>query len=228
MREAIANLISAGLLEQAPNRSAVVAELSREDIVDLYEVREALETYAVHKVAQRGLHPANHAQLKGYLDSVQTIIKTLKQSGERGLDVEQMAAFSSLDMKIHALLVLSTRNVRMQKIVADTRVLVRIFAMHRKGHEVSMLERIRRQQVAIVSAVAKGRVERPCPCSPSTSRPASTNAWRNSTSESGKMCCANIRWSFRVPRAVPQNTSPLSRRSTCIESNRKNAGRTSK
>jgi DNA-binding GntR family transcriptional regulator len=70
-----------------------------------------------------------------------------------------MTAFSSLDMKIHALLLLSTQNVRMQKIVADTRVLVRIFAMRRNGHELSMLEKIHRQHVAIVNAVAKGRVE---------------------------------------------------------------------
>src|SRR5579859_7072170 len=43
VREAIAQLIADGLLEQAPNRSAVVVDLKREDIVDLYEVREALE-----------------------------------------------------------------------------------------------------------------------------------------------------------------------------------------
>jgi len=159
VREAIGHLIADGLLEQAPNRSAVVVDLNREDIVDLYEVREALEIYAVRKVAQRGLHPANYAQLKGYLDSVQTIIRTLRKSGARELNLEQMAEFSGLDMKIHALLVLSTQNVRMQKIVADTRVLVRIFAMRHNGHELSMLEKIHRQHVAIVQAVAKGRVE---------------------------------------------------------------------
>jgi len=159
VREAIGNLIADGLLQQAPNRSAVVVDLSREDIVDLYEVREALEVYAVRKVAQRGLHPANHAQLKGYLESVQNIIRTLKESGKRKFSLEQMAEFSSFDMKIHALLVLSTQNARMQKIVADTRVLVRIFAMRRNGPELSMLEKIHRQHVAIVQAVAKGRVE---------------------------------------------------------------------
>ncbi|WP_158824173.1 GntR family transcriptional regulator [Granulicella sp. S156] len=159
VREAIGHLIADGLLEQAPNRSAVVVELTREDIVDLYEVREALEIYAVRKVAQRGLHPTNHTQLKGYLESVQTIIRALRKSGKRELNPEQMAEFSSLDMKIHALLVLSTQNVRMQKIIADTRVLVRIFAMRHNGHELSMLEQIHRQHVAIVQAVAKGHVE---------------------------------------------------------------------
>jgi DNA-binding GntR family transcriptional regulator len=159
VREAIGLLIADGLLEQAPNRSAAVVELHREDIVDLYEVREALEIYAVRKVAQRGLHPTNEAQLKGYLESVQTIIRDLKKSAKRELNPAQMAEFSSIDMKFHALLVLSTQNVRMQKIVADTRVLVRIFAMRHHGYECSMLERIHRQHVAIAEAVTQGRAD---------------------------------------------------------------------
>jgi len=159
VREAIGQLIADGLLEQAPNRSAVVVDLSREDIIDLYEVREALEIYAVRKVAQRGLHPTNYAQLKGYLDHVQTMIRTMKTGGEAAMNADQMAEFASLDMKLHALLVMATQNIRMQKIVADTRVLVRIFAMRHSGHELTMLEKIHRQHVAIVQAVAKGRAD---------------------------------------------------------------------
>ncbi len=159
VREAIGHLIADGLLEQAPNRSAVVVDLHREDIIDLYEVREALETYAVRKVAQRGLHPTNDSQLKGYLASVQEMIRSLKKSGKRELNPEQMAEFSSIDMKFHALLVLSTQNVRMQKIVADTRVLVRIFAMRHNGHELTVLEKIHRQHMAIAQAVVKGHAE---------------------------------------------------------------------
>jgi len=159
VREAIGHLIADGLLEQAPNRSAVVVDLHREDIIDLYEVREALETYAVRKVAQRGLHPTNDSQLKGYLASVQEMIRSLKKSGMRELNPEQMAEFSSIDMKFHALLVLSTQNVRMQKIVADTRVLVRIFAMRHNGHELTVLEKIHRQHMAIAQAVVKGHAE---------------------------------------------------------------------
>lgn len=159
VREAVANLVADGLLKQAPNRSAVVVDLTREDIIDLYEVREALEVYAVRKVSQRGLHPENHKQLLQYLDSVQSIIRSLKNHSKRLLTDEQMAEFSSLDMKLHALLVLSTKNLRMQKVVSDTRVLVRVFAMRRNGYEVSMLEKIHRQHVAIVQAVAKGRSE---------------------------------------------------------------------
>lgn len=159
VREAIGQLVADGILQQAPNRSAVVVELTREDIVDLYEVREALELYAVHKVAQNGLHPTNHEELKASLGGVEKMLRKLKASGKRALDPAQMAEFSTLDMKLHSLLVLSTQNIRMQRIVADTRLLVRVFAIRRGGHEVSILEKIHRQHSAIVQAVAKGKGE---------------------------------------------------------------------
>jgi DNA-binding GntR family transcriptional regulator len=156
IREAIAQLVADGLLEQAPNRSAIVIDLSRQDIIDLFEVREALEIYAVRKVAQRGLHPINLEQLKKSLDSIQVMIAKMKAAGQRALNEDQMSEFTRLDHRLHALLVISTQNIRMQKIVGDTRVLVRIFAMRHRGHELSMLERIQRQHTSIVQAVAKG------------------------------------------------------------------------
>ena len=159
IREAIGQLVSEGLLEQAPNRSAVVVNLSREDIVDLFEVREALETYAVRKVAQRGLHPTNYAQLKECLEATHAMIAQMNDAGLRAMTDEQMTEFTRTDHRLHALLVISTQNARMQKIVGDTRVLVRIFAMRHRGHDVAMLEKIQRQHTAIVQAVAKGKPE---------------------------------------------------------------------
>jgi DNA-binding GntR family transcriptional regulator len=159
IREAIGQLVSEGLLEQAPNRSAMVINLSREDIVDLFEVREALEIYAVRKVAGRGLHPTNHAQLKECLENTQGMISQMKSDGQRAMTDEQMAEFTRIDHRLHALLVISTQNARMQKIVSDTRVLVRIFAMRHHGYDVGVLDKIQRQHVAIVQAVAKGKSE---------------------------------------------------------------------
>ena len=48
-------------LEQTPNRGAVVIQLKRQDIIDLYELREALEVFAVGKVAQRS-HSENEIE----------------------------------------------------------------------------------------------------------------------------------------------------------------------
>ena len=53
IREAMNQLAAEGLLEQSPNGGMIVAQLGREDIIELYELREALEVYAVGKMRAR-------------------------------------------------------------------------------------------------------------------------------------------------------------------------------
>jgi DNA-binding GntR family transcriptional regulator len=53
IREALRNLEREGLVEITPNRGAVIAGWTRQDIVDLYDVRKALEPVAVRFAAER-------------------------------------------------------------------------------------------------------------------------------------------------------------------------------
>ena len=53
LREALSRLTAEGLVRTGPGRTAVVTSLSRRDIVDLFELREALETQAARLAARR-------------------------------------------------------------------------------------------------------------------------------------------------------------------------------
>ncbi len=53
LREALGRLASEGLVKVTPRRGAVVAELSDEEFIDAYQVREALETLAVRIAVPR-------------------------------------------------------------------------------------------------------------------------------------------------------------------------------
>ena len=53
LREALSRLVADGLVESAPGRGVVVTEVSLHNIVELYEVREALEEQAARLSAQR-------------------------------------------------------------------------------------------------------------------------------------------------------------------------------
>ncbi len=55
VHEAIRQLLGEGLLEEASNGSTVVVRLSRQDFVELYELRSVLEAHAVSKIAKRTL-----------------------------------------------------------------------------------------------------------------------------------------------------------------------------
>ncbi|HEY1531989.1 MAG TPA: GntR family transcriptional regulator [Galbitalea sp.] len=53
LREALSRLTAEGLVRTGPGRTAVVTSMSRDDIVELFELREALETQAARLAARR-------------------------------------------------------------------------------------------------------------------------------------------------------------------------------
>jgi DNA-binding GntR family transcriptional regulator len=155
IREAIGQLIAEGLLEQSPSRGTVVVKLTRQDIVDLYELREALEIYAVAKAARQTNKDTDIQRLQALADEVLAIKNELHRSGKPALDPMQMHSFIASDLAFHTLLMHLAANARMLKIVKETRLLIRIFAMRHQGHDEAELERIHRQHRELVSAVAE-------------------------------------------------------------------------
>jgi DNA-binding GntR family transcriptional regulator len=57
------------------------------------------------------------------------------------------------DLGFHALLIRMASNARILKVVNDTRLMIRIFAIQRKGHQRVELERILKHHRAILQAV---------------------------------------------------------------------------
>lgn len=155
IREALGQLVAEGLLEQTPNRGAVVVQLRRQDIVDLYELREALEVYAISKVAQRANSDTELTRLKALVSEIAELQSELEQAKQPELNEKQMQRFIGCDLGFHSLLVRMAANARILKLVNDTRLLIRIFAMHRSGHNAAMLANIRVQHSEMIRAVSE-------------------------------------------------------------------------
>ena len=155
LREAIGQLAAEGFLRQNPSGGSVVVEFSKRDIAELYELREALEGYAVAKAAEHELRPSDLAALRQSVSEILDLRDELRQSGEQGLNAEQMDRFLHLDMRFHSTLVRSAANRRMLKVVQDARVLLNIFAMRRKGHDVDLLSGVHRYHNEVLNAVCR-------------------------------------------------------------------------
>lgn len=153
-REALRQLITEGLLEELPGRGAVVARLSRADIVEVYDLREALELHAIRKLAEQSLPPADLAMLQKVSDEVLVLIDELDRSGKPTLDEQQMERFESSDIGFHMALLRLAGNRRSLKAVMQARQLIRIFARRRCGHDRASLEQIYRHHHEIVQAIA--------------------------------------------------------------------------
>ena len=155
IREAIGQLVAEGLLEQVHNRGAVVVQLTRQDIIDLYELREALEVYAVAKIARETSNRADLDRLMNLTNEILVLRDELEQSGESALNAQQMHRFVTCDLSFHTLLIRMAANARITKVLNETRLLMRIFAIHRHGHSAALLERIHRYHSAVLRAVSK-------------------------------------------------------------------------
>lgn len=155
LREAIRQLIAEGFLKPTPNRGVAVHEFSRRDVAELYDLREALEIYAVGKAAQTPLRATDMEKLETLVDDVALLTSELDSSGQTHLNRQQMRQFVHLDLSYHILLLQTIGNARLLKIVGETRLLLNIFSMRRKGHSVAQLKEIVHYHSEILNAVSQ-------------------------------------------------------------------------
>ena len=153
IREAIALLVSGGVLEQTSHKGTIVTDLTRQDIIELYELREALEVYAVGKVAHNSIAGADRDRLAGFVEEIRLLREELITSGHSTLNSHQMKVFMAADFSYHTLLLRLAENRRILKVVRDTRLLIRIFSLRRQGHNAAQLEQIHRFHKEILDLV---------------------------------------------------------------------------
>jgi DNA-binding GntR family transcriptional regulator len=158
VREAIGQLVAEGILQKT-NRGAVVIEPTRQDIIELYELREALEVYSVGKVASTRLGVRLFETLDALVEEVREAAAALEQSGQAALDGEALQKFIHGDLRFHTLLLQAGGNQRMLKILDSTRLLLRVFALRRRQHTAKLLNEIYHFHRTILDAVAAGQRE---------------------------------------------------------------------
>lgn len=151
IREAIGLLVAEGVLETTHNRGAVVRRLTRSDIVDLCEVREAMEIFTAEKMAGKGLLPEQTRLLRATIEGIRELRGAMTPE-QRVLDDTSMARFIQLDRRFHEQIVLLTMNRAMQDILRKAGVLVQVFAMPRRGHDAALLQRVIEEHERILAA----------------------------------------------------------------------------
>jgi DNA-binding GntR family transcriptional regulator len=147
LREAMGQLASEGLLTVTPRRSAVVTALTREEFLDAYQVREALETFAIRLAVPR-LDESDIARLRQLHEEM------LEQA--RG---GQIMEFFASNAEFHQLFVSSSGNRKLEEIYGQlisqmSRYLARSLELR------GSLEKSAAEHAAILEAVGAGDAER--------------------------------------------------------------------
>ena len=102
IREALRQLEREGLVVRRPNRSAMVARLSREDLDEIYSLRNAVERLAA-TFASRNATPSD-------FEAMQKVVDAMAARVQDGI-TEQEAA--NLDLRFHDLLYQASRHQRL-------------------------------------------------------------------------------------------------------------------
>ena len=155
VRDAIGQLATEGLLETHPQKGTTVAEISREDLAELYDVREALECHAVSKPGAR-FSEADFAELEQHTAAMEEVALEVEKAGGRIWTTEQSDRWMVSDAAFHVTLLRGAGNRRAIRIVTELRVMARIFG-HRKREDLpSDLEMVRREHRQLIDALRHG------------------------------------------------------------------------
>lgn len=109
VREAIRKLELEGFVVMIPRKGAYVAGLSLKDIVDVFEIRGALEALAGSLAAER--------MTDDELEELERLLVRIGECAERN-DVEQ---FVELDTQFHDILFQASRNARLSQMINNLR-----------------------------------------------------------------------------------------------------------
>jgi DNA-binding GntR family transcriptional regulator len=131
----------------------VVITLDRDDVRDLFEMRGALEGLAARTVAARTLAASEIRDLRAVAAALSALIKELEASRKPTLDVRQMERFEVADLAFHTYVLKLAGNRRSLKTLAGIRLLIRIFAARRGGHNLATLRQIHRDHQDLIAAL---------------------------------------------------------------------------
>lgn len=147
IREALKRLQEERLIKVLPRRGAFVTDISAEDIVAIYQLREALECFAIQFVPQYG----DRAELEALAADIEQSSQWLKNG-----DVDRV---NDLDVRLHKFIAGGSRNPMICKLIDQ--LLHQVIRLRGMTPSVpGRLERQMQEHREIILALRSGDIDR--------------------------------------------------------------------
>lgn len=157
VREAIGQLQSEGLFYKVPRVGTIVRLPDRQELHELYEVREALESYAAAAALPR-LRAADLEAMAHWQNELRLILNELPD-GTDPLSEPMLRRFFSADIGFHQVIIDAIRNKHAAGVISEFRVVQRVFEYNRITHDRSLIENATAQHGEILVALEAGDSE---------------------------------------------------------------------
>lgn len=130
VREAIRRLASEGLVEHVPGAGAFVRKPSRQDLDDLYVLRDALESCAAAEAA-RHISESQLLELEYLLERFKETAFQIGEQAKRHSTKRQQDRWLDDEKRFHELLVEASRNEVLARVIRDNLAIVNVFEAQR-------------------------------------------------------------------------------------------------
>lgn len=146
IREALKRLEEEGLVRIVPRHGAFVTEISAEDIVQMYQLREALECYAIQSASEY----TNTSEFAALVNAI--------EQSRQWIEDGEIDKINATDVRLHRYIVQFTRNQLIIKLVdqlLDQIVRLRLMTPTVEGRLPEQAE----EHLRIVRALEEGDIE---------------------------------------------------------------------
>jgi DNA-binding GntR family transcriptional regulator len=148
-------LVAEGLMEQVPRYGTIVKEVTRQAIEENYELREAVEPYAVRKASVRITKPQLE-QLSVLCQAIQELAEALSSSGSVAIEGDSLQTFLAVDLAFHLFIIQASGNRRALEIARKERFVSQVFRTRRGRHDAAIVHSAYDDHSQIVSYLKSG------------------------------------------------------------------------
>lgn len=134
VREAVTRLASEGLVDHVPGAGAFVRRVTRQELAQLYDVRESLEPVATAQAAEHAT-AAEITELRAIAAGSFEMIRRIAARPERHADGPLMADWIDADQRFHEIIFEAARNRWLSKVASDIKLLAFGFSPQRRMPE---------------------------------------------------------------------------------------------
>lgn len=153
VREAAGRLANEGLVDLIPQIGAVVRTMGRDELIEVYEVREIIEPGAAAIAARK----ANAAQIEAIeveLAKMFVAAQDQEQSGAAVACREIKRAFDKADFAFHMRSLEATNNRAIVQTATQSYALIRVFGIRKNIHNTASMKLTCTQHQSIFDAIA--------------------------------------------------------------------------
>jgi DNA-binding GntR family transcriptional regulator len=158
VREALSQLASQGLVRDMPGFGVYVQIPQRQELEELYAMREIVEVYATSE-AVKHINEGELAQLEMCCEHLLALARHLRSVPGRLLSEKEQARWIKADEKFHTVLLTAARNGLVLKVAKDMRLISRTLDMRRPESALFITlgaaAQTYRQHAALVRAIRK-------------------------------------------------------------------------